>query len=51
MGILFDGIEISPGKSEISQFDVNFVSAVDQDILWFEIPVNDSVGMAVLKCE
>lgn len=46
MGVLFDGVVISAGESEICQLDVEFVLSVDEDVLGFEVSVDDAVGVA-----
>jgi hypothetical protein len=46
MGVLLDGIVISAGESKISQFNVEFILSVDEDVLRFEVSVDDAVGMA-----
>ncbi len=46
MGIFFDGIKVGPGETKISQFDVESVSAINEDILGFEVPVDNSIGVA-----
>lgn len=51
MGVLFDWVVKSSGKSEVSQFYVEFVSSVDENILWFEVSVDDSIRVTELKRE
>ena len=46
MGVLLDGIVISASESKISQFNVEFILSVDEDVLRFEVSVDDAVGMA-----
>lgn len=46
VGVLLDGVVISAGESKISQFDVEFVLSVDEDVLGFEVSVDDAVGVA-----
>ena len=48
MGVLFQGIVVRPCESEIRQFDVQFF-LVNQNILGFEISMDDSIGMTVVK--
>ena len=48
MSILSQRIAVDPGKSKVSEFDIESVS-VDKDVLRFEVAMHDSVRMAVLK--
>ena len=49
MGVLLDWVVISSGKSKICQFYVQPILSVDQNILRFDVSVDDSVGVAELK--
>ena len=45
MSVLFDRIEISSCKTKVSKFNIQLVFLIDEDILGFEISMDDSVGV------
>ncbi len=51
MGVLLDRVVVSSGQSEICQLDVQLILTVDQYVLWLEVSVDDSVGVAELQCQ
>ena len=50
MCVLLNGVVIGPCQSEISEFDGQVI-AIDENVLRLEIPVQDSIGMAIVEGE
>jgi hypothetical protein len=48
VGILSERIGVGSGESEVGKFDVEGLS-FDEDVLRFEVSVDNSVGVAVLE--
>ncbi len=48
VGVLFDWIVVGSGEAKICQLYVQAFAIVYQYILWFEVSVDDTIGMTVL---